>query len=144
MMTLQGKEGLNSVDWRALAELIAASGLGQRDISLLEQAFRHSTFCWFGFHNGQLVAVARAISDLTWCSYLADVAVDPRYQGLGYGRQLMQTICDVLLPYGKIFIYSVPDKTGFYQRHGFELLTTGMVCLSDEAVIRMREQGYIR
>jgi hypothetical protein len=56
----------------------------------------------------------------------------------------MQTICDVLLPYGKIFIYSVPDKTGFYQRHGFELLTTGMVCLSDEAVIRMREQGYIR
>lgn len=73
-MMLQGKEGLNSVDWRAMAELIAASGLGQRDISLLEQAFRHSTFCWFGFHNGQLVAVARAISDLTWCSYLADVA----------------------------------------------------------------------
>lgn len=33
MMTLQGKEGLNSVDWRAMAELIAASGLGQRDIS---------------------------------------------------------------------------------------------------------------
>lgn len=48
MMMLQGKEGLNSVDWRAIAELIAASGLGQRDISLLEQAFRHSTFCWFG------------------------------------------------------------------------------------------------
>lgn len=65
MMTLQGKEGLNSLDWRAIAELIAASGLGQRDISLLEQAFRHSTFCWFGFENGQLVAVARAISDLT-------------------------------------------------------------------------------
>ncbi|WP_434641095.1 GNAT family N-acetyltransferase [Klebsiella sp. I138] len=143
MMVLQGKEALNSIDWSALAELIAVGGLGQRETQLLEQAFRHSTFCWFGFHNGQLVAAARAISDLTWCSYLADVVVAPSLQGQGYGRQLMQLICNALLPYGKIFIYSVPDKTGFYQRHGFELLTTGMVCSSEESMAKMHEQGYI-
>lgn len=142
-MVIQGKEALNSIDWSALAALIAAGGLGHRDTQLLEQAFRQSTFCWFGFHNGQLVAVARAISDLTWCSYLADVVVAPSLQGQGYGRQLMQLICNALLPYGKIFIYSVADKTGFYQRHGFELLTTGMVCSSQEGMAKMREQGYI-
>jgi GNAT superfamily N-acetyltransferase len=142
-MILEGKETLDSIDWQALAELIAASGLGQRDVQLLEQAFRCSTFCWFGYENGQLVAVARAISDLTWCSYLADVAVAPHHQGLGYGRQLMQAICNQLLPHGKIFIYSVIDKTGFYQRYGFELLTTGMVCASEESLFSQRQQGYV-
>lgn len=143
MIVIQDKGALDSIDWSVLAELIAAGGLGQRDTTLLEQAFRHSTFCWFGFHNGQLVAVARAISDLTWCSYLADVVVAPSLQGQGYGRQLMQQICNALLPYGKIFIYSVADKTGFYQHHGFELLTTGMVCSSQQGIDKMREQGYI-
>lgn len=143
MMVIQDKAAHDSIDWSALAELIADGGLGQRDTALLEQAFRHSTFCWFGFHNGQLVAVARAISDLTWCSYLADVVVAPSLQGQGYGRQLMQQICNALLPYGKIFIYSVADKTGFYQHYGFELLTTGMVCSSQQGMDKMREQGYI-
>lgn len=76
-MVLKEKEHTESVDWRRVAEIIADAGLNQRDVALVERAFRHSTFCWFGYEKGQLVAVARAISDLTWCSYLADVAVAP-------------------------------------------------------------------
>ena len=68
----------------------------------LEQAFRQSTFCWFGYENGQLIAVARAISDCTWSSYLADVAIVPARQGQGYGQQLMLAIREQLLPFGKI------------------------------------------
>ena len=106
MMILKDKEHVDSVDWQTVAEIIAAAGLNQRDVALVERAFRHSTFCWFGYENGQLIAVARAISDLTWCSYLADVAVHPRCQGKGYGQQLMQ-------------------------------------CASEEAIARMREQGFV-
>ncbi|STV70711.1 N-acetyltransferase GCN5 [Klebsiella michiganensis] len=94
MMILKDKEHVDSVDWLTVAEIIAAAGLNQRDVALVERAFRHSTFCWFGYENGQLIAVARAISDLTWCSYLADVAVHPRCQGKGYGQQLMQSVSD--------------------------------------------------
>ncbi len=144
MMKLVGKAHLEQVDWHAVAAIIAAAGLNQRDVALVERAFRHSTFCWFGYENGQLIAVARAISDLTWCSYLADVAVVPRCQGKGYGQQLMQAVSNELQPFGKTFIYSVVDKIDFYRRFGFELLTTGMVCASEESLIRLREQGYIR
>ena len=143
MMILKDKEHVDSVDWLTVAEIIAAAGLNQRDVALVERAFRHSTFCWFGYENGQLIAVARAISDLTWCSYLADVAVHPRCQGKGYGQQLMRAVSDELRPYGKTFIYSVVDKIDFYRRFGFELLATGMVCASEETIARMREQGFV-
>lgn len=143
MMIVEDKRHVDSVNWQAVADIIAAAGLNQRDVSLVEHAFRHSSFCWFGYENGELIAVARAISDLTWCSYLADVAIVPRCQGKGYGQQLMLAIREELLPFGKIFIYSVADKVSFYRRFGFELLTTGMVCASEESLLRMREQGYI-
>ncbi len=111
----------------------------------LRQAFRQSTFCWFGYENGQLIAVARAISDCTWSSYLADVAIVPERQG-----QVTDNKVDAghpgssSLPFGKIFIYAVADKITFYQRFGFAMLTTGMVCASEEGMHNMQEQGYIR
>ncbi|MGP9420883.1 GNAT family N-acetyltransferase [Ewingella sp. AOP8-B2-18] len=144
MMTLKRKESINEVDWQALVELIDTAGLGLRELGDLENAFRHSAFCWFGYEQGKLIAVARAISDMTWCSYLSDVAVAPHQQGKGYGRQLMEAVREELLPFGKIFIYAAPDKIGFYQSLDFELLSTGMVCAKGETLEKMQKQGYIR
>lgn len=143
-MRLVDKTAIDNVDWTALAALIAAGGLNARAPEMLEQSYRNSTFCWFGYHQGKLIATAHAISDLTWSSYLADVVIDPAFQGKGYGKALMANIVETLLPFGKIFIYSVADKTTFYQHHGFEFLTTGMVCTTDESLGKMRQQGYIR
>ncbi|STT48751.1 GNAT family acetyltransferase [Klebsiella pneumoniae] len=85
MMVIEGKEAIRAVDWQRVRTIIAEAGLNERDVQQLEQAFRQSTFCWFGYENGQLIAVARAISDCTWSSYLADVAIVPARQGQGYG-----------------------------------------------------------
>lgn len=52
-------------DWQALATLIERAGLGARDLQEVERCYRNSTFCWYGFHEGKLVATAHAISDLT-------------------------------------------------------------------------------
>jgi GNAT superfamily N-acetyltransferase len=134
MMVIEGKEAIGRVDWQRVRTIIAEAGLNERDVQQLEQAFRQSTFCWFGYENGQLIAVARAISDCTWSSYLADVAIVPARQGQGYGQQLMLAIREQLLPFGKIFIYAVADKITFYQRFGFAMLTTGMVCASEEGM----------
>ncbi|CDL11114.1 FIG00731600: hypothetical protein [Klebsiella pneumoniae IS43] len=113
MMVIEGKEAIVRVDWQRVRTIIAEAGLNERDVQQLEQAFRQSTFCWFGYENGQLIAVARAISDCTWSSYLADVAIVPARQGQGYGQQLMLAIREQLLPFGKIFIYAVADKITF-------------------------------
>lgn len=40
--------------------------------------------------DGVLVGVARALTDYSFCTYLADLAVDVAYQGRGIGRRLLQ------------------------------------------------------
>ncbi len=64
MMVIEVK-AIARVDWQRVRTIIAEAGLNERDVQQLEQAFRQSTFCWFGYENGQLIAVARAISDCT-------------------------------------------------------------------------------
>jgi len=39
---------------------------------------------------GKLVGISRAITDFAFCSYLADLAVDVRFQGRGIGRELIR------------------------------------------------------
>ncbi|MDT3667058.1 GNAT family N-acetyltransferase [Cronobacter dublinensis] len=143
-MLIMTRDNIGNPDWQALATLIERAGLGARAPHEVERSYTHSTFCWYGFYEGKLIATAHAISDLTWSSYVADIVVDPDYQGRGFGNHLMDDILETLLPFGKVFIYAVLDKVSFYKKYQFRELTSGMVCASDEKLFKMYQQGYIR
>ncbi|WP_105669268.1 GNAT family N-acetyltransferase [Cronobacter dublinensis] len=143
-MLIMTRDNIGNPDWQALATLIERAGLGARAPHEVERSYTNSTFCWYGFYEGKLIATAHAISDLTWSSYVADIVVDPDYQGHGFGNQLMDDILETLLPFGKVFIYAVLDKVSFYKKYQFRELTSGMVCASDEKLFKMYRQGYIR
>lgn len=91
-----------AIDWRRLCELLQAAGLGERDPHTLQRVYQHSQFCYWGFIGDELIATAHAISDLTSVAYLADVAIDPRFQGQGLGRRLMDRVMQDLAPLGKV------------------------------------------
>ncbi|CAI1160454.1 GNAT family N-acetyltransferase [Serratia entomophila] len=131
-------------DWQRLCRLLEDAGLGERDPQVMQRVYQHSQFCYWGFIGGELIATAHAISDMTSVAYLADVAVDPRFQGQGLGRQLMDRVMQDLAPLGKVFIYSVPDKLEFYKKYGFRSLTTGMVYADGAALQRLQDSGYVR
>ncbi|ASL93907.1 N-acetyltransferase [Serratia marcescens] len=133
-----------AIDWRRLCELLQAAGLGERDPHTLQRVYQHSQFCYWGFIGDELIATAHAISDLTSVAYLADVAIDPRFQGQGLGRRLMDRVMQDLAPLGKVFIYSVPEKLAFYEKYGFHDLTTGMVFAEGDALWRLQLGGYVR
>src|ERR1700743_1009767 len=42
-----------------------------------------------GWDGGRLIAIARSLTDFTYVTYLADLAVDAEYQNRGIGRQLI-------------------------------------------------------
>lgn len=72
--------------------------------------------------DGQLLGVARCLTDFAWIAYLSDLAVSRQEQGLGVGRQLLQAVRDELGPQVTLVLASVPDAVGFYEHIGMPRL----------------------
>ena len=74
---------------------------------------------------GAAVGVARVIGDGGYMALIADVMVDPDWQGRGVGRGLMERalarIQDQLSPGQPVMgnLMSVPGREGFYEQLGF-------------------------
>lgn len=67
--------------------VLVASTLGERrpvkDLARLERMLRNANIIVTARHEGQIVGVARALSDFSYCCYLSDLAVDAAYQRRG-------------------------------------------------------------
>ena len=70
-----------------------------------------------------LVGVGRGVTDSAWCCYLSDLAVSPSAQGLGVGKGLLDEARRQLGPQVSLYLVSVPDAVGFYERAGMARLT---------------------
>ena len=71
------------------------------------------------------VAMGRLVTDHGYVVYIADVIVDPGYQGQGLGRELMEALLahirSQMKPGYKIMVslLSAKGKEGFYEKFGF-------------------------
>jgi ribosomal protein S18 acetylase RimI-like enzyme len=69
-----------------------------------------------------LVGVARCVTDFAWCCYLSELAVSASAQGLGIGKGLLDEARRQLGPSVALFLASMPDVVGFYERVGMARL----------------------
>jgi ribosomal protein S18 acetylase RimI-like enzyme len=70
--------------------------------------------------EGELVGVARSVTDFHYCCYLSDLAVDERYQKRGIGKRLIDETQSRLGPQCKLILLSAPAAIDYYPRLGFE------------------------
>lgn len=68
--------------------------------------------------DGELVGVARCLTDFAWVAYLSDLAVAKQAQGLGVGKVLLQAVRGELGPRVTLVLASMPDAVGFYEKVG--------------------------
>lgn len=68
--------------------------------------------------DGELVGIARCVTDFAWCCYLSELAVSESAQGLGIGKGLLDEARRQLGPSVSLILASVPDAVGFYERAG--------------------------
>lgn len=68
--------------------------------------------------KGELIGVARAISDHAYCTYLSDLAVDRTYQGQGIGRELIRRTHQEAGPKTTLILLSAPKAQSFYSHIG--------------------------
>ena len=83
------------ISWDELSQLYRIAPLGKKSSKDLETAFTNSRYKCFIFEDAILIGVGRALADGVDCSYICDVAVHPKFQGLGFGKQIIQKLVNL-------------------------------------------------
>jgi GNAT superfamily N-acetyltransferase len=70
--------------------------------------------------QGELVGVARAISDFAYCTYLSDLAVDQAVQRQGIGKQLLDFVRQTAGPQSSLILLAAPAAVEYYPKLGMQ------------------------
>ncbi|BFM14689.1 GNAT family N-acetyltransferase [Maricurvus nonylphenolicus] len=104
-------------------QLLINSTLGDRrpidDDDCLQGMLANSNLMVSAWDNGQLVGIARSVTDFHYACYLSDLAVSASYQKLGIGKQLLRLTQDQLKPQCKLILLAAPAANEYYEPIGF-------------------------
>ena len=114
------------IDYGEVNEVLSkAFGGHERDVAKTKDVFVGSQKVEYAFADGKLAGVARAVTDGKEQAIILNVAVDPAYQGLKIGWNIVVKLAKQLEGYN-IFLNTHPGAVGFYNRHGFRRNKTVM------------------
>ena len=122
-----------NMDWDELSHLYLIAPLGQKSPADLKVSFSNSMFKCFVYDSGKLIAAGRALADGIDCSYICDIAVHPKYQGHGLGKQLVSRLVEFSKDHRKIILYAAVGKEPFYVKLGFKRMATAMAIFRNQA-----------
>jgi ribosomal protein S18 acetylase RimI-like enzyme len=116
------RENSVDLDLHEVLEVYRSSGLGERrpiaDTERMAAMVRNANLILSCRIDGELVGIARSISDFSYVTFLSDIAVSGAYQRSGIGKALIEAT-QKEAPQAKIVLLSAPAATGFYPRIGF-------------------------
>jgi GNAT superfamily N-acetyltransferase len=90
-----------------------------QDAARIKQMFAQANLVVSAWHEGELVGVARGLTDHSYCCYLSDLAVDKAYQRQGIGGALLEQVRQVLGPEVSLILLSAPEAMDYYPKVGF-------------------------
>lgn len=110
------------LDLDEVLQVYRLSGLGERrpiaDTERIEAMIRNANLVVTCRISGELVGVARSITDFSYVTYLSDIAVVREHQRSGIGRALIEAT-QKEAPRAKIVLLSAPAATDYYPHIGF-------------------------
>ena len=106
-----------------LIDILRKSTLGLRrplsDLEAMESMLAHANYYIGAYENGKLVGLARAMTDFVYTTYLADLAVDEKYQHQGIGKELIRLL-KINIPRAKLILLAAPAAEGYYPKIGMQ------------------------
>jgi predicted N-acetyltransferase YhbS len=105
-------------------DLYNRSTLGERrpvdNINTFSDMLTHANLIITAWDENVLVGIARSLTDFSYVAYLADLAVDKKYQRQGIGKQLIEETKIRLGPECMIVLLAAPNANQYYEHIGFE------------------------
>ena len=112
-----------ALDVDVAIELYRASTLGERrpvdDRARMELMLRNAAIVVTAWDGELLVGISRAVSDLSYFTYLADLAVRVSHQRRGIGRELIRRTQEAGGPQTHLLLLSAPAAEEYYPHIGF-------------------------
>ena len=128
----------NDLDLETVLELYRASTLGERrpidDRNRMQQMLQHANLVITAWEGGQLVGIARSLSDFSYATYLSDLAVRLSHQKQGIGRELIQRT-QAAGGNATVILLSAPKAVTYYPHLGMTQHPSAW-CLKPEETIR--------
>lgn len=108
-----------------LAEVFRQSGIRRPvdDLPRMETMLRHASLVVTAWNGEQLVGVARALTDFSYCCYLSDLAVDKRFQKQGIGKELIARVREAIGEGAMLLLLAAPEAMEYYPKVGFDAVT---------------------
>jgi predicted N-acetyltransferase YhbS len=116
------RENGPDLDLNEVLEVYRSSGLGERrpiaDTGRMAAMAANANLVLTCRIDGELVGIARSISDFCYVTYLSDIAVSRAHQRSGIGRALIDATRKEA-PQAKIVLLSAPGAVDYYPHIGF-------------------------
>jgi len=110
------------LDLGEVLEVYRSSGLGDRrpigDSERFSAMVANANLILTCRIDGELVGIARSISDFSYATYLSDIAVSGPYQRSGIGKALIEATRNQA-PKAKVVLLSAPAAATYYPHIGF-------------------------
>jgi len=110
------------LDIEEVCRLYDDSGLRRPtgDLLRMTEMYVNSPLVVSAWSGDRLVGVARTLTDFSWASYLADLAVAKDFQGTGVGKELFELTKKEVGNGSMLLLISVPEAQDFYTKLGME------------------------
>lgn len=97
------------------------------DRERIEKMYANSNLVITAWDDGQLVGVARSLTDYCYCCYLSDLAIRKEYQKSGLGRKLIELTRQEIGEETALILLSAPGAMEYYPKVGFEKIENGFL-----------------
>lgn len=118
---------LATIDWANVLHLFQEVNWKHRIAEEIASAFKLSTTTIFIYNNDQIIAFGRIIGDGRYYAMLADIVVNPAYQGQGLGKYLVTMLNNQLENYHFVNLSAAPGADDFYKSMGWKKQTTAFI-----------------
>ena len=123
MNTIEYKIG-SDLSVEEVIDLYRRSTLGDRrpidSPEIFKSMIQNADLIVTAWDGNELIGISRTLTDFSYVAYLADLAVDERYQKKGIGKKLIRKTRENLEESCFITLLAAPSADSYYEKIGFE------------------------
>ena len=111
-----------SFDIEKIIEVFESSGIVRptKEKERIKSMFENANLVYFAYDNGELIALARCVTDFSYCCYLSDLAVKKDYQKQGIGKMLIKKVKEHIGEKVALILLSASSAMDYYPKINFK------------------------